>query len=445
MSGGGLESGFLIDLGVDFELVPERPWTPSWRKLLRRLRLAVPACAVLLLVAAAVPAAVHPLRLLARVPLGLDPDVMVVGDDLYVYDVSGDYQASGYSNTVRDYRLDDGGLRWSASLPELPPETTMTYVDGRVIVSMTATDAQGEHTAALDARTGRRLWASDLGSAVRVAGGMLVESTPPPPGFNFVGTSRTTSFRLLDAQTGRVRWSVDLDGDCLARTGGPAGGPADVLVALCASAARLTEIDLADGTAVTTRTVDLGDPGRNFLLPAADRLAEPQLAVVGDTVLVAHAHAPVPAVDAYAMTGLVPRWTGVPVLAGQHLDRCGADLCVLDADGAGPLVDPRTGAPVGQARPRPGPADGALVLAPPGAGDAAARAVPAVPAGTSMALPRADPAHAGGGAVVLARWHAGGPPDPVTILSGVRTPSCLQPGGYLACATTAGALALWRL
>ncbi|HKD98068.1 MAG TPA: PQQ-binding-like beta-propeller repeat protein [Micromonosporaceae bacterium] len=468
---GGSDSGSLIDLGVDFHPVGEREWTPSWQRLswqrlLRRLRLAVPVFAVLLLVAASVAAPVDPLRLVLRVPVNLDPDVMIVGGDLYVYGIAGGtdiFSAEvGNANILRDYRLDGGGLRWSAPLPELPNESTISYLDGRVIVSMAATDATGEHTVALDARTGRRLWASDLGFAVGVADGVLVGSTPPPPGFNFVGTNPTTSFRLLDAATGQSRWSIGLDGDCLARPVSATDGPPDTLVALCASSTRLIEVDLASGAVVSTRTVDLGDPGRNFLLPAADQLPEPQLAVVGDTVLVAHApggsaptsdgggQTPTPTVDAYTLAGLVPRWSGVPVFAGQRLAGCGASLCILGTDGGGTLVDPRTGDPTGRVPPGTGPAEGALVLMPLDGGDTGPRAVPvvavpAVAAGTSLALPSADPAAASVTHALLARWRAGGPPDRVTILSGVRVPSCLRTDGYLACATTNGQLALWQL
>ena len=156
------------------------------RPVIRRFRLAVPICAVLFLVSAAAPPPARALRLIARVPVGVDTSVMIEADSqgTDARTCYGHRSAHGDAG-IRAYGLADGRLRWSATTVELATETTMTYLDGRVIVSMADTDSGGEHTVAFDARTGRRLWTSDLGFAVR----------PPSAG----------SARRVGAATGRLQ------------------------------------------------------------------------------------------------------------------------------------------------------------------------------------------------------------------------------------------------
>lgn len=450
-AGTGAES--LIDLGVDFgPREPDDSWVPT-RRALRRLRPAVPILAVLLLARAAVAAPADPLRRVARnVPVNIDASVMVAGGDLYVYDVDG----------LHAYRLDGGAPLWSAPMTEVPTETAMSYRDGLLLVSMDATDdARAEHTVAFDGVTGHRLWASDLGFAEAVSGGVLLSSAPPPPGYNFVGTNLTETFQLLDARTGTARWSLEFDPDCLTSVVSAVGGPADTLVVLCASTRELTEYGLADGLVRARRSVDLGDPGSNFLLPAADRLPVPQLAVVGDTIAVAHAHAPVPAVDGYALGPLDRRWSGSLIMAGQTLRPCGARLCLVDASGGGPVVDPATGTRTGTLPDATGPADGSLVLVPQRGGTVTP--VPTVGAGASVVLPAGGTVGVDlrlplnrppglsvvtpgtgtpGASAWLARWTGGGPLL-IGSLPGAGAGSCAAAGGYLICATSGG-ITVWQ-
>ncbi len=413
--------GSSIDLGADFDVVPTAPAMPFRWQTIRRFRLAVPICAVLFLISAAVAPPAEPLRLLARLPAGVDSGVMVGGPDIYVYGHGG----------IHAYRLADGKPRWSASTVEVATETTMTYLDGRVIVSMADTDGAGEHTVAFDGGSGRRLWTSDLGSAVPVVGGVLVESQPPPAGYNFPGTVPAGSFALLDAGTGHVRWHLGVPVNCLTSLAG--GSVPSVLVELCANSSRLTTVDVTSGKVTAARDVDLGDPALNFLLPEADRMPVPRLVVAGATVLVAHAHAPSPTIDAYALTGLRPRWTGVPVTDGETIAPCRPALCV-----GGAAVDPSTGAPT--TRPAAPPrSTGSLLLTP--VGSTAAVDVAAVATGASVSLETPPPGRA---AMTLSRWRAGAA-STVEIIDGVAAHSCAQVGGVLACLSGPDRLSVWRL
>lgn len=440
----------LVDLGEDFDVRPSgSPLSARWARA-RRLRLAAPACALLFLAAASSAPPPSAARLVAGLRIGVDASVMIEGSDLYVYDLR-----EGRDG-ISAYDLADGRRLWSAAAPELATETTMSYVDGRVIVSMADTDPGGEHTVAFDARTGRREWTNEFGFAVVVRGGVLVESAPRPPGFNYPGTVPTATFRLLDAQTGDPMWTVAVPDNCVTALASPTGGLASDLVELCLTSSRLTEIDLADGRPTASRGVDLGDPSVNVDLPLRDRLYEPWLIAIGDTVLVAHANTPTPTIDAYAQSDLRQRWTGVSFVPGQQVELCGTAVCVYNGEASGAVIDLGTGDQIGRTPPRrvAQPGQGSLVLLPLGQAVAPpdVAALPSTPTGLSAALPAArDPRSAapGGDAMMLARWHVSASgieaAAPIDVLRGVAARSCASIGGYVACATAADRLSVWRL
>jgi hypothetical protein len=458
----------LVDLGEDFDVAPVGS-SVGWRwPLIRRFRLAIPVCALLFLVAAASSPPAAPLRLAASIPVGVDASVMIEGSNLYVYDI-----ADGHDR-IRAFGLDGDGLRWSAPASELATETTMSYVAGRVIVSMADTDSAGEHTVAFDASTGKRLWTSDLGYAVVAAGGVLVESAPRPPGFNYPGTVETATFRLLDARTGLTRWSVNVPNNCVTRL----SSSTTSLVELCLNSSRLTAVDLSDGHTAATREVDLGEPADNFFLPPANQMDEPQLVLIADTILVAHANAPRPTIDAYAMSDLHVRWTGPAVVPGESIDQCGVDVCLSDGESSGAAVDLLTGQQIAAtpSRSATAPPDGSLILVPIGQSTppSVAAVLRPIAAGHSATLPSARDeqlavrqtrpevggAHPAAGDVLLAtnamwlaRWAAmdhqagseAGRVEQIEILHDVTAQSCVTTAGYLACTTAVDRISLWKL
>ncbi|HEY2791565.1 MAG TPA: PQQ-binding-like beta-propeller repeat protein, partial [Micromonosporaceae bacterium] len=355
----------LVDLGDDFDPPAEvAAIAPAWRDR-RTPRVVGLALLVLLLVAGSASVASGPFRVVARIVIGLDASVMVEGPNVYVYDISDGH------DSLRAYRIDGGRLLWSAVTVELAPETTMAYVDGYVIASMSDTDNSGEHTVAFDARTGRRLWTSEFGYATAVTGGVLVESAPRPAGFNYPGTVRSATYRLLNTADGRTVWSLGLPDDCDTALANDVVPPEDAaeptpttLIELCPDSKLLTTIDLATGRTTGSRTVDLGDPADNFTLPPPDQMAEPQLTVAGDMLLVAHASAPQPSIDAYRIRDLAKLWSGLPMVEGQDVDQCGTSLCVYDGASDGSVFDLHTGKQVGLISPRqvPPPPNGQYEL-----------------------------------------------------------------------------------
>jgi hypothetical protein len=364
---------------------------------------------------------------------------MIHGSDLYVYDTLNDH------NGIRAYGLTSGRLEWSAATPEIPGETSMQYVDGIVIVSMVDTDGSGEHTVSFDGRTGRRLWSNDFGYATHTTGGVLVESAPAPPGFNFPGTVRTGTFRLLDLHTGQVRWTLDVPDNCMTDVGNPGAGLPNTLVELCSSESRLTAFGLADGKISATRQIPLGDPADNDALPVADRIEVPALVVADGTLLIAHPSRPLPTIDAYAMDDLDSLWAGLPLIDGQDVEQCGPDLCVYVEASLSSMLDLRTGKQVGLAPPASTdlPPIGSLALAPVGAPItfAPATLVSSIGADASISV---QPIGAPSATKVLASRQVGRA-STIEILHGVDVRSCVTITGFLACSTAPDRLTVWRL
>ncbi|HEY1488593.1 MAG TPA: PQQ-binding-like beta-propeller repeat protein [Micromonosporaceae bacterium] len=443
----------VVDLGEDFDVpTATPPPAVTWHRR-PQVRAALLILLVLVLVAASMPTPTGPLRLAARIPIGIDASAMIEGPNLYIYDISDGH------NGLRAYRLDGGELLWSAVTSELAPETTMQYVDDRIVVSMTDTDAGGEHTVAFDAQTGRRAWSSDFGYATIATGGVLVESAPRPPGFNYPGTVRSATFRLVDTPTGRTEWSVALPDECDTQVASTAGR-ASALVELCANSSQLSVIDLADGRTAASRSVFLGNPADNFVLPPPDQMEEPQLTVAGDTLLIAHANAPQPTIDAYAIADLNQLWSGLPVVEGQDVDQCGTALCVYDGASNGSVFDLHSGKEIGLIPPRtvPTPPSGMLELVPVGQPltFSTGYVLQSIAHGQGTLLsegrdqlstvPAAD-------AMWLASWHvtqsASGRQTvhttPIQIIRGVDDLSCVQIVDYLACSTPHSSLTLWQV
>ena len=433
-----------------------RAWRTIRRRATRPRQFAVPAVALLLLVSAAQAAPSDLVRFAARVPAGIDATVMVEGSTLFVYDARDPAAAvkeccSG-SNLLTAYTINGGRRLWTAATVEVPELTTMRCLDGLVVLSMVDRDLAGEHTVAFDAATGRRAWSSDLGYATPAAGGILVEAANRPPGFNYPGTPVTGMFRLLDPRTGATRWSHRVPDNCLTDATDPTlSARVDALAELCLNTSTLEVVDLSTGAVMARRQIDLGDPGANFLLPLADRMAQPQLTVMGDTVLVAHANAPRPTLDAYAMADLRQQWSGVPVSSDADVEPCGKDICIYDdaAGLSGTILDAATGRTVGAAPARArDPADGSLVLLAVNHASHPSTLIAKVGAGMStgvLELPPDTPTP-----TWLAMWrtdnHSGdGDAVPRQVLTDVSAASCVEVATLLTCRASIDKIKVWRI
>ena len=126
----------LIDLGDDFE-VPDDGGSGPGGGWWHRARLAVPLCAVLFLAAASAQAPAPPIAVVARVSVGLDASVVVLGDEAIVVEIRNE------RNEISAYRLAGGKLIWTAPLEVLASDVNIVTADGAVIVSMTDMAADG--------------------------------------------------------------------------------------------------------------------------------------------------------------------------------------------------------------------------------------------------------------------------------------------------------------
>ena len=141
----------LIDLGDDFEvpddggsraggrLVASRPaGRTTMRSVVSGSRLRASAR--------------PPIAVVARVSVGLDASVVVLGDEAIVVEIRDE------RNEISAYRLAGGKLIWTSPLEVLASDVNIVTADGAVIVSMTDMAASGMHTQAFDAGTGAHLW-----------------------------------------------------------------------------------------------------------------------------------------------------------------------------------------------------------------------------------------------------------------------------------------------
>jgi PQQ-like domain len=429
------ESEPLVDLGANFDLPPVEMASNSGFQRARRFRLAGAVIAVLLLASASALPAREPLVIAARITIGLDAKLMVQGSELFISDITG-----GHSE-IRAYALESGRLRWSATTSELATEATMHFRDGAVIVSTAEFTSTGTNTEAFDAATGRSLWSSDLGDASVTSTGVLLD-TPQPPDGQGDNSSALPPLELVDTRTGALRWSRPVDGACVSEMSNPSSGPGAALVELCADTSTLSLVDLSDGRTVASRQVALGDQIDEFILPPTDQMLAPQLVVLGDDVLVAHANAPVPTIDAYADSDLASLWSGLQLVDGLDVAVCGSALCAY-VGSEGTVIDPISGKQTGTVPSPSSPqlADGALLLAPVGAHPTkrALDVMPSVRAGTVTPVPPT-----GAGDAWLEIWRPDGSPEPVELLHDVGTNACVHADGYLACSTSALQLSFWK-
>ena len=451
---GGWATETIVDLGDRFDVTPLDRWPRPPRIRLRQVVLVATVAAVLLLIAASQAAPRSALRVMARVPVGLDATIMINGANLYVYDTSAGH------NAISAYDLPTGTREWTSAMPEIAALSTLRYVDGLVVVSMIDTDTVGEHTVALEPRTGATAWTSDLGLATPVTGGVMVEAMSRPPGFNYPGTPSTGTVSVLDSATGRARWSHPIPASCVAAVGSSDATPRPTsLVELCSNSSTLTTIRLADGHVAAARRIDLGDPARNFQLAQSDRLDVPRLVVAAGVVLVAHADRPAPSIDAYAIDDLHPLWTGLLTDNGQDAEPCGSAICLYERGAStGVEVDPSSGRIAGAAPSRAGaPADGSFVLlglAKAAAGSSVTKITSAAP-GIGVPIATTGPAVEPDARNWLAIWHAdsertegmggSGFGSPIELLHGVTAPACAQTAALLMCAMPDAHLTVWRV
>jgi hypothetical protein len=408
-----------VDLGDMSSPVPVAPDSGPGLVRVRFLRHLVPLLAVLLLVAGAGAGPRDRSEPVVDVSIGGNARILIDGGTLFTLSSAG-------HNAIAAYAL-DGGRRWSARVAEARAESLLQVAGGSVLVTASATDTTGIHTESFDAVTGRRMWTSHLGAAFVTPAGILVTAAPAA-----TGSTYPSGYQLLDPMSGHAIWSIDVPDGCASKLAG--GALPTRLVEVCDTDSSLRVVDLSDGRTSARQTVGLGHEAGRAVVAPEEYQTLPSVLIAGTTILVTHRDAPTATMDAYALADLQPLWGHVPVSQGEDVQQCGVTLCLTYAD-TGIVLDAATGAVIGpmtgaNSPRRHPPSAYALVVG------SSSVPVPMVDAGSDIPV---APNVAGPAWLV----RAGG--TPVAPLRDVAAKSCVQVGGYLACATGSGRIAVWLI
>jgi hypothetical protein len=312
------EVGVLIDLGEDRSAPDTRaPLPRDWHRVL----LVIGLVATL-----ATGGSAHPgpalIRVAALPGAGTSP-FLVTGDAVDVVEPSTVDEVR-----VSSYPIAGGPRRWAAALPRLDYALDYVLLDASpagvlpgVLLAVSPTVVgQGAHNgavAALDARTGRRLWfqwsadlvavRADLGTAVLVHDNQSVLG----------------DVYAVDLRTGQARWTVPLvpaNAAWALVTSSPQASTAAARVVVLVDD-RLIVLDQATGQRLASR--DVGIPS------ADDRqdVDSPRLYVIGQRVIVAYEERFHTVLASFNLATLEPRWRSTMPTETSFLAGCGPVLC----------------------------------------------------------------------------------------------------------------------
>ena len=470
----------MIDLGVLGAEAPPAEAAPRRRTARRPPRsLAVLVVLVLSLLglAGGQPPGAAGLRVLATVPALSASQYAILDGALYVA------EAAPGGNRITAYRLRDGRALWSTPVTVLASLVAFQSTGGVLLASMVAPGVSGDHTVALDERTGAVLWhVPDILEAVVPAAGralmILAYGAGPGVGPGVLPSDKLGTFAAaVGLRDGREAWRYWLAPGCQYAVDADSGAAARMAV-LCRGPTVDSGPDAGRVTADDLRTVDLSTGGGERratltvavvqatgpaqLLPAgSSALFGPVVSVVPGRVLVGVAQNGGAELTAYEPATLRPLWTRRMTDNDYGATPCADALCLSDGSGL-TVVDPGTGAVRWRTAERaytepPGPLAGRLLVEPLGG----ARAM-LVEAGTGrpvLDLSGWQAVSAATGATpVFARWQR--PPDGRVLFATVTgdplavrligfdrdvlQDACRADGPYLVCQTLGGDLRLWR-
>ncbi len=419
-----------LDLLVPVE-VPEQTWPVDTR---RRWLVAGTLLLVLLFSAGAtVPGrpGLAPVRSASVVNTGT---YRILGDALYVAEARPD------GNWVTAYPLAPGPPRWAARVGVLADAVNLEAVADVIMVSMLEPDVSGDHTIALDRRTGAVRWHSPLllASIDRLRDRVVlteylatgVGGGPPP-----------ARIAVLDVSTGALAWSYVRQSACEADVPYMVTRPGTGVAVLCRDGT-LAVLDLDTGR-VRAR-VEVSDAGR--VVGLADRLVVTSSGLGGQTMI-----------SSYAADSLRRQWTTAVDGGNFGVLDCGVRIC-LDSSAGEVALDRDTGQLVWQARPvgfATALNDRYVLVAPAQLGDvelvdvATGRPILQLgswtveaPADGPLMFYRADGTT---GYTWLAQLDSGA--QAIEVLGFVeraRAETCQSSGGYLACRTVNGTVSVWH-
>ncbi|GAA4728495.1 PQQ-binding-like beta-propeller repeat protein [Phytohabitans rumicis] len=316
----------VIDLGYEREAPATRLrdwWRPS--RVLRPLTYAV--CAGLLLAVAASAPAPGPV-LVPTASYALEPrtDFVVLGDRLYVSAATTEStgQPAEHRWLLSAYELPSGRPLWTA-----PYESSVEQVvdlqaaDGLVLITgLVAGEGISTPTTAMDAETGRVLWSLPVRVVVADGRTGLVGGwsprLPAPAG---------STVRAVDLRTGQELWEAAYPVSATIRPVGD--GRAMVLT----GDGRVELRDAHSGALRASRVVPPPGAGPSFAVTA------------GDTVVLGYQDTSGSVgIAAYDRNTLEPRWTrAVAEEEGRRISACGRWICTGTSGGI-EAIDPATGA-----------------------------------------------------------------------------------------------------
>jgi hypothetical protein len=420
-----LEPEGLVDLGNVTDAAPAVRDEHPPRRRTRTPRIVIAALVALSLLGAAAPPPRSLVTLVAEIAVGPYAQALVDGDRMYV-------DSYGERNLIVAYDLRSRRRLWSTIEVEQPPQNTLSLIGDVIVSSSYGAGGVAANTESFDVATGRRLWANPGSSAIETADGVLVQSPrlDGAPGGDLMYPS---GYSLLDRRTGRVIWSVSVPAGCATVVGGAT--PPDTLAEACPVEGTVRTIDLADGRTRSERAAPLGGSIDTSRINPALIMVEPQIVIVGRTLLIAHMNVPGPTVDAYDLDSLATRWSGVDEADAQEVVECGEAICFYSTPDAGTRIDTLTGARLGAAVPMSLTTDpvGELRLA------GADRRVESIPLGADGELISLSPDGTG------TAWLENRSRTPIAALPRTGVSACELVRPYVVCATTDERVTVWRL
>jgi outer membrane protein assembly factor BamB len=255
---------------------------------------------------------------------------------------------------LEGFRLADGARLWSVPLDfstaELQVGGQLEVVHGVVLLGLGGVSA-ATRTLAVDSASGQELWRSDLppvfglGSGGSVVLAAYVNPDGQPGDQVYQGTTGPwlpLLLRAVDARTGRQVWTYQVPaGWQTALPADPAGtAPANGFVVVSPDG-RATVVDLATGARRASATIDTTAVLQRGLGELPTWFA---LGVYGDLLALVTVSGGRPALAAYRLDTLGPRWTSTASTLNVNVGRCGVWLCMSDGHGVNAIAMD-TGAP----------------------------------------------------------------------------------------------------
>lgn len=244
---------------------------------------------------------------------------MVVGDEVMVADIRDGH------NAMTAYSLPSGRQLWSTNLTVVANDLDLERIGDVVIAAFHGLEGAGDHTNAVDLRSGAMVWhsAGELWQAYPETGEALMTTS-------ISGGRELIS--MVDVATGQARW---LDRE-------PAGCNSNLsthLVHVCADSGELTVLDLATGASKASRAIDLGV--KYGFAGTPQSVLEIKLAEQDGVIVVGHLGDPGPWMDGYSTDDLKHLWR-IPFFDSAYIQACGQIFCMSDGRISTGL-DPHTG------------------------------------------------------------------------------------------------------